>query len=146
MIDDFHLFIKSFNLRAFIEQQWVSLVAQLVKNLPAMQETQVWSWRWNGYPLWYSCLENPMDRGVWWATVQGVTKSQTRLSDWVHTHISLSETAMRLNTHPCITLSKTKQKKNPLTLTVCQWWHWPSLLLLRWTALFPQVPQAVWPM
>ena len=111
MIDDFHLFIKSFNLQAFIEQQWVSLVAQLVKNLPAMQETQVWSWRWNGYPLWYSCLENPMDRGVWWATVQGVTKSQTRLSDWVHTHISLSETAMRLNTHPCITLSKTKQKK-----------------------------------
>ena len=43
MIDDFHLFIKSFNLQAFIEQQWVSLVAQLVKNLPAMQETQVQS-------------------------------------------------------------------------------------------------------
>ena len=65
----------------------------------------------NGNPHQYSCLGNPMDRGVWWATVQGVTKSQTRLSDWVHTHISLSETAMRLNTHPCITLSKTKQKK-----------------------------------
>ena len=31
----------------------------------------------NGYPLQYSCLENPMDRGVWWATVHGVTKSQT---------------------------------------------------------------------
>ena len=27
----------------------------------------------NGYPLQYSCLENPMDRGAWWATVQGVT-------------------------------------------------------------------------
>ena len=35
----------------------------------------------NGNPLQYSCLENPMDRGVWWATVHGVTKSQTRLSD-----------------------------------------------------------------
>ena len=31
-------------------------------------------------PLQYSCLENPMDRGVWWATVHGVTKSQTRLN------------------------------------------------------------------
>ena len=35
----------------------------------------------NGYPLQYSCLENSMDRGVWQATVHGVTKSQTRLSD-----------------------------------------------------------------
>ena len=29
----------------------------------------------NGNPLQYSCLENPMDRGAWWATVHGVTKS-----------------------------------------------------------------------
>ena len=29
----------------------------------------------NGYPLQYSCLENPMDRGAWWATVHGVAKS-----------------------------------------------------------------------
>ena len=34
----------------------------------------------NGNPLQYSCLGNPMDRGAWWATVHGVTKSQTRLS------------------------------------------------------------------
>ena len=34
-----------------------------------------------GYPLQYSCLENPMDRGAWRATVQGVTKSWTRLSN-----------------------------------------------------------------
>ena len=33
----------------------------------------------NGYSLQYSCLENPMDRGAWWATVHGVTKSQTQL-------------------------------------------------------------------
>ena len=31
----------------------------------------------NGYPLQYSCLENPMDRGAWQATVHGVTKSWT---------------------------------------------------------------------
>ena len=30
-------------------------------------------------PLQYSCLENPMDRGAWWATVHGVAKSQTQL-------------------------------------------------------------------
>ena len=35
----------------------------------------------NGNPLQYSCLENPMDGGDWWATVHGVTKSRTRLSD-----------------------------------------------------------------
>ena len=34
----------------------------------------------NDNPPQYSCLENPMDRGAWWATVQGVAKSQTRLS------------------------------------------------------------------
>ena len=31
----------------------------------------------NGNPLQYSCLENPIDRGAWWATVHGVAKSQT---------------------------------------------------------------------
>ena len=35
----------------------------------------------NGNPLQYPCLENPMDREAWRATVHGVTKSQTRLSD-----------------------------------------------------------------
>ena len=39
----------------------------------------------NGNPLQYSCLENPMDRGAWWATVHGVLKSQTRLSDFTFT-------------------------------------------------------------
>ena len=35
----------------------------------------------NGNPFQYSCLENPMDGGAWWATVHGVAKSWTRLSD-----------------------------------------------------------------
>ena len=35
----------------------------------------------NGYPLQYSCLENSMDRGAWWAIVHGVAKSRTRLSN-----------------------------------------------------------------
>ena len=33
----------------------------------------------NGNPLQYSCLENPVDRGAWWAAVHGVSKSRTRL-------------------------------------------------------------------
>ena len=40
----------------------------------------------NGNPLQYSCLENPTDRGTWWARVHGVTESQTRLSTHMHTH------------------------------------------------------------
>ena len=36
----------------------------------------------NGNPLKYSCLENSKDRGAWWATVHGLTKSWTRLSNW----------------------------------------------------------------
>ena len=39
----------------------------------------------NGNPLQYSCLENPMDGGVWWATVHGVAKSRTQLSDFTFT-------------------------------------------------------------
>ena len=42
-------------------------------------------------PLQYSCLENPMDGGAWWAAVHGVAKSRTRLSDFTFTfHFSLS--------------------------------------------------------
>ena len=50
----------------------VSLVAQMVKRLPAMHETQIQSLGWedppvegNGNPLQYPCLENPMDIGAW---------------------------------------------------------------------------------
>ena len=39
----------------------------------------------NGTPLQYSCLENPMDGGAWWAIVHEVTKSQTRLSNFTFT-------------------------------------------------------------
>ena len=39
----------------------------------------------NGTPLQHSCLENPMDRGAWWAAVHGVARSWTRLSDFTFT-------------------------------------------------------------
>ena len=40
----------------------------------------------NGNPFQYSCLENPMNRGAWWATVHGVTKSRTSPSEHTLTH------------------------------------------------------------
>ena len=71
---------------------WDSLVAQMVKNLPAMQETWVQSLGWEdpleeGLATHSSILawRIPMDRGSWRATVHGVAKGQTRLSNY-HTH------------------------------------------------------------
>ena len=89
-----------------------SPVTFIVIEPKAIQEAQgsltlPWSWYWqsadleafshnsrivawpfregNGTPLQYSCLENPMDRGAWWAAVQGVAKSRTWLSDFTFT-------------------------------------------------------------
>ena len=65
-----------------------SLVAQMVKNLPAVQETWIWSLgqedpleKLDGNQLQYSWLEISMDRGAWWAGVHGVAMSYTWLSD-----------------------------------------------------------------
>ena len=52
----------------------------------------------NGTPLQYSCLENPMDWGAWWATVHGVTMSQARLSDFTFTfHFPALEKEMAIH-------------------------------------------------
>ena len=71
---------------------WASQVLLMVKTLPASagglgnSGSIPGSGRspggGHGNPLQCSCLENPMDRRAWWATVHGVTKSRTRLSDW----------------------------------------------------------------
>ena len=67
---------------------WTSLVAQSVKNLTAVQETWVRlldqersAGEGNGKPLQHPCLENPLDRGAWWAAVPGL-QSQTWLNDF----------------------------------------------------------------
>ena len=76
----------------------VSQVPLVVRNLPANAEdvrdagSILGSGRspggGHGNPLQYSCLENPMDRGAWWATVHGVANSRTWLSDW-HFHFNV---------------------------------------------------------
>ena len=83
-----------------------SLVAQQVKNLPAMQETQGKSLGWEdplekgkGYPLQYSGLENSMD-----CILHGVAKSQKRLSDF-HFHFSQCQLLACLLSHAFCGLS-----------------------------------------
>ena len=63
------------------------------KNEQNCKELEISIGEGNGNPLQYSCLENPMDGGAWWATVHGVGKSRTRLSNFTftfHFHFSLS--------------------------------------------------------
>ena len=70
-----------------------SLVAQMVKHLPTVWETWVQSLDWeylgigegHGNLLQYSCLENSMDSGAWWATVHGVSESDMT-EQLTHTH------------------------------------------------------------
>ena len=71
-----------------LQYSWAFLVAQMAKNLPAMWETSVWFLGWEdpleeGMATHSSILawSIPMDRKAWQATVHGVTKSWTRLSD-----------------------------------------------------------------
>ena len=60
----------------------------------------------NGTPLQYPCLQNPMDGGAWWATVHGVAKSQTQLSDFTFTYEkSKSQACVQCRCEPSFTLS-----------------------------------------
>ena len=73
-------------------KEWASLVTQTVKHLLATWETRVRSLGQEdplkkdmATQLQYSCLENSKDRGAWWATVHGVSKSRTQLSNFTFT-------------------------------------------------------------
>ena len=85
---------------------WASLVAQLMKNLPAVQQTRFdplvrkFPGEGNGNPLQYSCLENPMDKGAGKAAAHGITKSDTtvqlthfffQLTYWVSIELYIHE-------------------------------------------------------
>ena len=100
----------------------------MVKNLPAMRETQVRKslWRRDWQPMQYSCLENSMDRGAWWATVHRAAKSWTWIHDWVtntftfsfwkSTHFEKGHFAKNL----CINRSESKMMSGSHWLQ-CQW-------------------------
>ena len=65
--------------KAVRESSWFGIVIRL---LVISSRLSVRSGEGNGTPLQFSCLENPMDRGAWWAAVHGVTRSRTWLSDF----------------------------------------------------------------
>ena len=68
--------------------QLLNLIALFIYNPMTLGEG-------NGIPLQYSCLENPMDGGAWWAAVHGVAEGRTRLSDFTLTfHFCASEKEM----------------------------------------------------
>ena len=97
-------------------------LTQVVKNLPTMRETWVLipflgtsPGEGNGNPLQYSCLENPMDRGAWWAEVHKVASSQTGLGDF-----TLSLLACHL------LVSQLPSKILPF-LTTSSWIYWPVI-------------------
>ena len=67
----------------------VTFLCYLTESFHIFRSLALFSWEGDGNPLQYSCLENPMDGGAydgWWATVHGVAKSQTRLSDFTFIH------------------------------------------------------------
>ena len=72
----------------------------------------------NGNPLQYSCLENPKDRGAWWAMVLRVTKSQTRLKR-LSTHALCSYKAFLLKVYSLF-LKRDPDWKRSKALSVCR--------------------------
>ena len=85
-------------------------MTQQAKNLPAMQVTREGSsitgsgrspGGGNVNPLQVSCLENPMDRGAWWATVCGVIK-ELDTSEWLSMQFARTHTFIHMHIHTCL--------------------------------------------
>ena len=86
-----------------------NIIVELIKVL------EVYSGEGNGTPLQYSCLENPMEGGAWWAAVHGVTKSWTRLSDFTFTfHFHSLE--KEIATHSSVLAWRTPGTEEPIGL------------------------------
>ena len=94
---EYPVFIHSLVDGHWVASNWASLVAQMIKSLPAM-----WGdpgsisglgrspGERNGYLLQYFSLENTMDRGAWWAIVHGVTSSKCIFSSLQFSHSVVS--------------------------------------------------------
>ena len=81
----------------------------------------------NGTPLQYSCLENPMERGAWWAAVHGVSKSWTPLSDFTFTfHFHALEKEMA--THSSVLAGRIP---GTASLVGCRLWQTQSQTRLK---------------
>ena len=104
----------------------------------------------NGNLFQYSCLENPMDRGAWWATVHGVSKSQTWLSDRACTQATLhppnSGWAIVLCQQPCLWRSfhgprsrhSPPSPSSPQMVTILSFLLVTSFCLITWMWIYRQ--------
>ena len=108
---------------------WISpRVRQM--SVALMSLTMPWLSGCDGTPLRYSCLENPMDGGAWWAAAHGVTKSRTRLSNFTFTFSFSSDAALRGRNITSTFLSM--KQRNSVSWEHCQlrgapWMAAPSL-------------------
>ena len=119
-------FLMLLPIRTISGRARASMVAQMVKNLcSAGKPSSILGLgrspgEGNGNPLQYSCLENSMDRGAWWTTVQGVAKSVAGYSSWGPKKLDTTERlTLSLFTSPvtnecqCLLLSHI-QHSNPM--------------------------------
>ena len=80
MADVSQKYMNKENIKCWVENkrinlEWLKLGRRIWEDL-----FEMFSWTlWNGNPLQYSCLENPVDKGAWWATIHRIAKSQTWL-------------------------------------------------------------------
>ena len=77
----------------------------------------------DGTPLQCSCLENPMDGGVWWAAIYGVAQSQTRLSDFTFT-LQFHGLEKEMSTHSSVLAWRIPEIGEPVGLRL--WGHTES--------------------
>ena len=112
-------------MRIYYTLMWASQVVLVIKNLPAnagdirdtgsVPELGRSPGEGHGNPLQYSCLENPMDRGAWWATVHRVAKSWTQLKRFSMHTLMLSHSL----SPPFLTLTVTWSKVAQSCPTLC---------------------------
>ena len=132
------LYIISLSLKPSEVWRFCFIYFQMVKCLPTIRETRVPSLgqeeppgEGNGNLLQYSCLENPMHGGAWWATVHGVTKSRTRLSDFTTT-TTRQGYGFPVAMYACE--SWTVKKAEHRRIDAFELWCWRRLLRVPWTA------------
>ena len=133
------LYIISLSLKPSEVWHFCFIYFQTVKCLPTIRETRVPSLgqedppgEGNGNLLQYSCLENPMHGGAWWATVHGVTKSRTRLSDFTNT-TTTSQGYGFSSGH--VWMWELDREESWVPKNWCfELWCWRRLLRVPWTA------------
>ena len=114
---------------------WASLIAQLVKSLPAMQDPQVLFLgredpleKGNGNPLQYSCLENSTGRGAWQATVHGLTRRVGR--------DLATQLPHQLSYYTAVTTVCSTRRPSPGGRTIIHSWFWTNVCWMnKWESL-----------